>query len=71
MSVKMGRSRPRRSDDDLVKALIYCKHKDGELCDMCAFGRFAPHCADILIDAAVDRIRELQKQINIIEEAKT
>lgn len=61
MSVKKGRSRPRRADDELVKALIYCKHNDGALCNMCAYGRFAPHCSDVLLDAAVDRIRELIK----------
>lgn len=47
------------NDAELVKALIYCKHKDGKLCDMCDYGRFAPHCSSMLLDAAATRIREL------------
>ena len=61
MSVRKGRARPRKNDDELVKALIYCKHNDGELCNMCAYSRYSPHCSDMLMDAAVDRIRELLK----------
>ena len=53
--------RPRRDDEDVVKALIYCKHKDGELCDTCPYGRYAPDCSSILLDAAAARIRELSK----------
>lgn len=37
----------RVNDEELVKALIYCKHRDGELCHMCSFGRFASHCSSI------------------------
>ena len=49
----------RSNDEDIVKALIYCKHKDGELCDMCPYGRYAPHCSSMLLDAAAARIKEL------------
>lgn len=63
MAVHKGRSKPKVDDEELVKALIYCKHHDGELCNYCDFGRFAPHCSDVLADAAVDRIRELNKEL--------
>ena len=54
-----------------MKALIYCKHQDGELCNFCAFGRYAPHCSDILADAAVDRIRELVKETKALNLTET
>ena len=59
----------RVNDEELVKALIYCKHKDGELCDMCSFGRFAPHCSSILLDTAVARIRELAPEAEPVNKA--
>lgn len=49
-------------DEDIVKALIYCKHRDGKLCDMCPYGKYAPDCSHMLLDAAADRIRELRKE---------
>lgn len=51
-------TKPLPGDEDVVKALIYCKHKDGELCNMCPYGRFAPHCSSILLDDAAARIRD-------------
>lgn len=47
------------SDKDICKALIYCKHSDGALCNMCPYAKFTPNCSKVLLDDAANRIREL------------
>lgn len=61
MAVHKGLKRPLSNDDELIKAVIYCKHHDGELCNMCVYGKYSPHCSDVLADAVVRRMRELLK----------
>ena len=44
----------RVNDEELAKALIYCKHKDGELCDVGSDGGVTYYLTEIGTQVRVD-----------------
>ena len=48
------------SNADISKALIYCKHNDGALCDMCQYSKYGSNCSKQLLTDASDRIKLLE-----------
>ena len=50
------------SNEDICKALIYCKHSDGALCNMCPYANFGHNCSKMLLDDAANRIKELSSK---------
>ena len=50
------------SNEDICKALIYCRHSDGALCNMCPYSRFSSNCSKFLLSDAAERIRELSSK---------
>lgn len=51
------------TDTELLKALVYCRNRDGDLCGMCAYSAIAGgECSNVLLREARDRIKELIKE---------
>ena len=48
------------SNADICRALIYCKHSDGALCNMCPYGDRGNTCSKQLLDDASNRIKLLE-----------
>ena len=56
-------------DHEITRALIYCKHKDGALCNMCAYAKYTGgHCSARLLTDASDRINELIEENRELKE---
>ena len=55
------------SNADICKALIYCKHSDGALCDICPYSDRGHTCSKQLLDDASNRITKLESELKDLE----
>lgn len=57
------------TDKEIMDALIFCKHSDGALCNICAYGKLAGGiCSKTLLTDASERIGELLKENKKLKE---
>lgn len=57
------------TDKQIMDALIFCKHNDGALCNICAYGTIiGGHCSKTLLTDASKRIGELLKENQKLKE---
>ena len=48
------------TDEQIIVALLYCRHRDGELCNICPYSCIAGgQCSNRLLTDASRRIKEL------------
>lgn len=50
-------------DMEISLALLYCRHKDGALCNVCPYAIYTPNCSHHLLTDASRRIRELIEEV--------
>ena len=54
--------------DEIVRALLYCKHSDGDLCAICPFEKLGTDCSKLLYSYAANRLRYLASEVEEKEE---
>lgn len=55
---------------EISKALIYCKHNDGALCNMCPYSKWPGRCSKMLLDDAAKMLNSLEHLVRRNENEK-
>ena len=56
--------------EEISKALIYCKHKNGALCNLCPYAKWPGRCSTLLLDYAAQMLISLGHLVKDKENTK-